>query len=106
MVILEVRITMPPGQEEAIRREAQRILGPTRARPGCLDCRWFQDTESDSRLLLIENWESPSHLNRRLRSEDFRVILGLIDLSAEAPEFRIHTVSQTAGLNMLDELRR
>ena len=101
MVILELRITMPQGREEAIRREVHRLLGPTRARQGCLDCRCFHETESESRLLLMEQWESQAHLDRHLLSEDFRVILGLMDLSAETPKFRIYTVSQSAGLDDL-----
>jgi len=105
MYILELRVTVPPGKERAVRREAQRLLGPTRARPGCLDCRCLRDTESDTTLILTEQWDSREHLESHVRSDDFRVMLGLMDLATETPGVRIHEVSSTSGLDELAKIR-
>lgn len=106
MLILDLRILIPPGKEAALRREAHRLVGPTRALPGCLDCHCLTDIENDSALRLISRWDSLEHFERHIRSDDFRLILGIMDLSEAPPEFHIHTIARSQGIDELSRIRQ
>lgn len=105
MIVLDLQIVTPPGKKEALRSEAQRVLGPTRALPGCADCRLLTDLEDDSVLRMISRWESLEHLERHIRSDDFRLVLGMMDLSETAPDVQIHVVERSRGIEELARIR-
>lgn len=46
---------------------------------------------------LVEVWRSTERMQRHLQSEDFRLVLALMDLSAAPPEFKVHQVLQISA---------
>jgi quinol monooxygenase YgiN len=53
----------------------------------------------------MEQWRSEGDLHRRIRSEDFKAVLALMDLSEAPPEFRIHTISESQAMDSLATIR-
>ena len=47
-----------PGKAAALRAFLQSIIGIVEAAPGCLGCELLAGSEDDSRLVIIERWES------------------------------------------------
>jgi quinol monooxygenase YgiN len=50
-------------------------------------------------------WKNQDDLDRYLRSEDYRHILLLMELAAEAPEIKFQTISETAGIEVVEKAR-
>jgi quinol monooxygenase YgiN len=105
MVISTLRIVMVPQSRAEIIRTLTAQLGPTRVQPGCLRCDLYRDVEDQGAITLVEEWESQADLDLRLRSEDYRSVLGAIELAQEPPAIHFDTVTRRAGLEIVASAR-
>lgn len=80
------------------------IIAPTKVQPGCLDCCIYCGVNDNTSLLFVERWDNVEHLHKHIRSEDFKVVLAMMELSQIKPEFSIQTISETKGIDDLTEL--
>jgi quinol monooxygenase YgiN len=101
MIHAMVTIVSPPGQHRGFVQALRSVLGPTRVEPGCLFCHLYEDVEIPGSFTLVEDWNSPADFERRLRSEAYRRLLLLMELSPEAPVIQFHSVSSTAGMGAI-----
>jgi quinol monooxygenase YgiN len=101
MIHAIVTIVSPPGQHEGFVQALRSVIGPTRVEPGCLFCHLYEDVEVPGEFTLVEDWVSPGDFARRLRSEAYRQLLLLMELSPEAPVIQFHTVCGTAGMEAI-----
>jgi quinol monooxygenase YgiN len=65
----------------------------------------YSQTENSDSLVLLEEWKSREGLEQHIRSDDFRTILAVMDLAIEPPEIKFVTASNTAGMELIEELR-
>ena len=72
---------------------------------GCLSYDLYCDLEGKTIFNLIEEWETREDLDRHIRSERFSVLLGTKSLLANPLEMRIHTVSHSEGVEVVNALR-
>lgn len=105
MIIVILRVAVPPERWDETIRTVRSFLGPTRVQPGCISCRFYQDTEELNVLTLVEEWESQEDLDRHIRSDEYRKILAVMDLADEPPQIRFHTVSDTGGIGVIKAAR-
>jgi len=100
MVISTLRIVTVPRSRVGVVRTLAAQLGPTRVQPGCRKCDLYQDVENSEAITLVEEWESQADLDPHLRSEDYRAVLGAIELSQEPPVIHFDTVTRRMGSGM------
>jgi quinol monooxygenase YgiN len=105
LVIFTLRIVTAPHSRPEIVRTLAAQLGPTRVQPGCLRCDLYRDVENQGAITLVEEWESQADLDLRLRSEDYRAVLAVIELSQEQPVIHFDTVTRRAGLEIVVSAR-
>jgi quinol monooxygenase YgiN len=84
---------------------ARRVIGPTGVQPGCISCRFYQDLNDADAVFLVEEWATRKQLDHRLASQEYRIVLSLVDMSREPPQFKISTVSKIEGLEALEAVR-
>jgi quinol monooxygenase YgiN len=84
---------------------ARLIPGPTRIQPGCISCRLYQDLDESDAVFLVEEWDSRKKLDRHLNSDQYRVILSLMEASDRFPDIKINTISKTEGLEAIEAVR-
>jgi quinol monooxygenase YgiN len=101
MIHAMVTIVSPPRQHAGFAQALRSVVGPTRVEPGCLFCHLYEDVEIAGSFTLVEDWESPRAFERRLRSEAYRRLLLLMELSPQAPVIQFHSVSSTAGMDAI-----
>ena len=75
------------------------------AQPGCAACHIYEEQGPEQAVVLIESWETQEALERHLRSEAYRLILGAIELSDGQPEVRFDHVSATEGMELIRRTR-
>ena len=56
-------------------------------------------------MLFMEEWSSCEEYEHHIKSDTFRIILSLIDLSDEAPLIKLNTISKTEGLETIEAVR-
>jgi quinol monooxygenase YgiN len=101
MIHTMVAIVSPPGQRQSFVRALRSLVGPTRVEQGCLSCHLYEDIELPGSFTLVEDWVSAADFERRLRSEAYRQLLLLMELSPEAPMIQFHSVRSTAGMDAI-----
>jgi quinol monooxygenase YgiN len=100
-----VTIVARAGQREELLRALRALVNPTRVEPGCLCCRIFQDVEDDDAITLIEEWSTGADLEQRLKSDTYRQLLQLMELSSIPPQLAFHEVASTTGVERIAAAR-
>ncbi|WP_433722432.1 putative quinol monooxygenase [Nocardia sp. CA-129566] len=57
-LVMLVRVHARPDQIDVAQRALEKIAGPTRANPDCLEFRIFQDRDDPQSFTLLEHWVS------------------------------------------------
>ena len=84
---------------------ARLIPGPTRIQPGCISCRLYQDLDESDAVFLVEEWESRKQLDRHFNSDQYRIVLSLMEASDQFPDIKINSISKTEGLEAIEAVR-
>jgi quinol monooxygenase YgiN len=100
-----VRVKIPSGQ----RKEVYAILGPmierTKLEEGCLSCRLYKDVFARQWIMFEEIWVDEASLQRHLHSDEFRVVLIVVEMASQAPEIRLDTLANPGGLREIEAMR-
>jgi quinol monooxygenase YgiN len=105
MHIVTLRIKVPPSQRKNFLDAARMVVGPTQVQPGCISCRFYQDLDDPDTILLMEEWKTRKDLDHHLKSDRYRIVLSLVDISAKPPEFKLNTISKSEGLEAIEVVR-
>jgi quinol monooxygenase YgiN len=101
-----IRMLFPPKR----RGEVLEILGSLAERcrfdPGCAHCRIYQDAEAEPVFMLDQLWKSSEDLERHMRSEEFRKLLLVMEMSLEPPEIRFEEIARSGGMETIEEARK
>ena len=106
MIIESVGVSVSLSKREELGRGLSSLLGPTRVEAGCVDCRLYQDVTDPNKFRLETLWRTEDDLERHVRSEGYKKLLFLMELGAEPPSIEFHEVSQTRGLEFIEEVRQ
>ena len=103
MIVVTARLVVTSKQRKGLWETLRGLPAPKRFEKGCLGYHLYQDCEDRNALYLVEEWKTLEDLKRHIRSEDYRMILAAMDICSEEPEIKIHTVSNTRGMDFLHE---
>jgi quinol monooxygenase YgiN len=106
MIQASIRITVPPEKLKEVLQTFKAILGPIRNERGCISCSCYLDAEVENNICFLEEWQGGSDLDAHLRSENFGVIAGAMDLFIAEPQVRFQTIASTAGMEAMTVARR
>jgi quinol monooxygenase YgiN len=98
-------LVAPVGQEEEILGALRIFKGPTEARRECLACAISQDEDDPGVITYLEEWQTAEALEGHIRSDRYRQLLFIIEMSARAPEIRFRTATETKGIEFIEALR-
>lgn len=82
------------------------VQGPVLAQPGCKAYRIYEEQGFESAVVLVERWESKAAFEAHIRSDNYRSILGAIELAGGPPEWSFEAVSATEGMELVERVRR
>ena len=105
MVTSLLKITAAPKKKKAAIQTVRSLLGWTSVQPGCISIAFYQDTESPGTLMLLEEWQDWRSIENHIRSDSYRSILELMELSSTPPEIKFCSVSDIQGMEVLERLR-
>ena len=105
MITVSLGFRVSHKRRKDFMNSARLIPGPTRIQPGCISCRLYQDLDESDAVFLVEEWDSRKKLDRHLNSDQYRVILSLMEASDRFPDIKINTISKTEGLEAIEAVR-
>lgn len=106
MIVGTLRLLPAPNRRAEVIAILRTVQGPVLAQPGCGAFQIFEEQAPERAVVLVERWESEEALQTHLRSENYRRILGAIELSRGQPELRFDYVSATEGMDLVERSRR
>jgi quinol monooxygenase YgiN len=105
MILATIRMTMPSRKSGEVLRILRTMAMRCRAEPGCLSCNLYGDLQEKNVLMLEEVWRSKEELELHLRSDEYRNLLVVLEMSLKEPEIRFDTVSSSTGIETIEEAR-
>lgn len=81
------------------------IIGPTEALPECMSCRIYSAADNSDSLILLEEWKSMDGLLGHIQSKEFNKVLAVMELASEPPKVEFLTISNKAGMELIEEAR-
>lgn len=104
MILATLRMIVRPERRSDLLITMKGMLEPTRVERGCLTYKLYEDIENRDTFLLLEEWATQDDLERHISKDHQRRLLAIMDLLREQPELRFHTVSHTAGLELMESV--
>jgi quinol monooxygenase YgiN len=74
------------------------LLGPIRSEKGCLAYFCYVDFTDENSAVLIGEWETQQDLDNHLRSRDFAILFGAINLLSNPASIDFKLLSCIAGI--------
>ena len=105
MIIVRITMNVLPEKQKEVMQTLLSMIETEAKEKGCLSYEGFCDIDGKTVFNLIEEWETREDLDRHIRSERFGVLLGTKSLLAKPLEMKIHTVSLSEGVEVVNALR-
>ena len=106
MIVLILTLKVSPSDRKDVVSIFDTIAGSTSVKPGCKKVRLYFDVDNGDELLLIEEWEALSDLERHVASDEFMKIMAIMDMAVEPPEISFNTVSSIEGFELVEKIRK
>ena len=105
MIVFRITMKVIPEKHLEMIQTLLSMIEPTTMEAGCIRYGVFCDIEDKNRFSLLQEWETRKDLDHHLASHRFGVLLGTKALLSEPPEFKIHTVSHSEGMDAILTIR-
>lgn len=105
MIQATLRIVVNREKRDAALELMESLIGPMHLVPGCIGCRLYHDLENENGLAIVQEFESETALHNFIRSNEYPKILALMDLSSDPPEVLFDQISETEGIELVEDLR-
>jgi len=105
MIQSTIRMTIPSQKHAEALKIINSVAEQCGAVPGCLSCHFYGDLREKDVLMLTEVWKTEEELNLHLRSEEYRNLLLVLEMSLKRPEIRFDTISGSTGIETIEKAR-
>ena len=99
MVVVVGRVSTDAEKREELVRIGQRVASASRAEPGCISYRIYEDTEVENEFAFVEKWEEDEALQSRFATPHVRDFMQAIPATITAPpDVKFHTIASSMDL--------
>jgi quinol monooxygenase YgiN len=102
MVSLSLTVVAAPGQEKWMMSALRSLRARTLHTLGCLRCHVSIDLDDPSTFRYVEEWGAEFDFREEIGSERFNRLIALMEAAAARPQFVLHFVSRSAGLDYIE----
>ena len=100
-----IRMRIPTRKRKEARSTLGSLIERIKLDEGCLSCRLYEDALDGGALMFEERWADEQSLQKHLRSDEFRIVLLVVEMASKAPEIRFDRVSSSTGLQTIERMR-
>lgn len=105
MIIEQMSIEVPQGKKQQLGSALASFVGPTQVAPGCLSCSLSESWTNPDELRFESRWSSEDDLIRHLKSDSYKQLLLLMELSSVPPQIEFFAVVKAQGLDLVESAR-
>jgi quinol monooxygenase YgiN len=105
MMLATIRMTIPTKKRDEALKILKSVAKRCKVHPSCLGCHVYEDVQENNVLMYEEKWSSEQDLDRRLRSEEYRTLLLVMEMALKHPEVSFNAVSTSTGMEMIEKAR-
>ena len=105
MILATIRMTIPSKKSGEALKILRSVVELCRDDPGCLSSHIYEDLQEEDVLMLEEVWRSEEDLNLHLRSDEYRNLLLVLELSLKEPEIKFNSISSSTGIETIEKAR-
>ena len=99
MIVVVGRVRTDADTRAELVRIGQTVAGASRAEPGCISYRLYEDTESDHEFVFVEEWESSEALEQHFATSHVADFMRAIPETIVAPpDVKFHTIESSMDL--------
>jgi|ERR1700689_1144470 quinol monooxygenase YgiN len=99
MIVVVGRVRTDPDKRDALVRVGQAVAAASRAEPGCISYRLYEDTEIENEFVFLEEWDSDEVLQRHFTTPHIREFMEAIPATIVAPpDVKFHTIASSMDL--------
>ncbi len=106
LLIAAYQFTPSATRKAEFVRTLRIVTASARGKPGCVGSYIYQDIVEPYTLLLFEYWENRRLMDQHLRSDQFRKVLALMEMSYRRPLVQFLEASDLGGLDLIQEVLR
>jgi len=105
MVLSTIRMAIPVEKQNDALKTIRSIGLQTRDVPGCISYSIYKDLEDNNVLMLQTKWDNDSSLTLHIRSNIYRNLLLVLEMSFQQPEIIFDTISGSTGIETIEKIR-
>ena len=105
MMILTLKMRPPLDSAQGTLSALEALRPAFEGSSGCLEFTLTVDRHPQGAIYILERWEAETDLARHIRSDGFRKILELMEISQEAPDLHVFQVEKLSGLEAVEAAR-
>ena len=99
MIVVVGRVKSDVSKRKALVRVGQAVAAASRAEPGCISYRLYEDTEIDNEFVFVEEWESEEDLQRHFATAHVAELMQAIPAVIVAPpDVKFHEIAGSRDL--------
>ena len=87
MVGLELRIRIKPDKRSEFLQMREMLQGKVRP-DGCIEQKIYEEVDGSNRFLWSERWQEKDPLDEYMKTDDFRMLLGAVDVLGELEDMK------------------
>ena len=80
MILIIMHMKVSAKKRKELSQTITSLVSSIRTEKGCSRCDFFHGMEDDNILCLVEEWDTPKHLETYRKSECFKVLRGAMNL--------------------------
>jgi quinol monooxygenase YgiN len=105
MILATIRMVIPPTKRDEALKILRSMSEQCKVEAGCFGCHIYGDLQEDNVLMLEQVWNNEEDLNLHLRSDEYRNVLLVMEMSLEQPEIRFDAISSSTGIETVEKAR-
>jgi quinol monooxygenase YgiN len=99
MIVVVGRVSTDAEKRDELISVAQAVASASRREEGCINYRFYEDTERPNEFVFVEEWADQAALDRHFATDHIRVFMGSIQGTLIAPpEVWFHTIASSVDL--------
>jgi quinol monooxygenase YgiN len=99
MIVVVGRVRTDGGKRAELLRVGQAVAAASRAEPGCLGYRLYEDTEVENDFVFVEEWVSSEALRAHFATPHIAEFMKAIPATLVAPpDVKFHTIASSMDL--------
>ena len=103
MMALRIEIKARPGKSKELLQTALEWIRRTRKRKGSAGCHFCTDTEDTNNFFLDLAWETKADLAGHMRSDEFGVLLGALNVLCVPKDCKVCVLSDTEETKKMEQ---